>query len=74
MASESSKFVVESLENDICLSWKRLPCNFPCGEGHVSCERGGKIYAFGGVSQEGEELRESNDLFLFDPGWGIEHY
>ncbi|XP_041364759.1 kelch domain-containing protein 1-like [Gigantopelta aegis] len=67
MASESSKNVVETLGNDICLSWKKLPCYFPCGEGHVSCELGGKIYAFGGVSQDGEELRESNDLFLFDP-------
>lgn len=58
----------DSIDNDIVIRSKKVSSEFPAREGQICCVSGTKVYAFGGVSQHGEELRESNDLTVFETG------
>ncbi|XP_046358881.2 rab9 effector protein with kelch motifs-like [Haliotis rufescens] len=56
----------DSIDNDIVIRSKKVSSEFPAREGQICCVSGTRVYAFGGVSQHGEELRESNDLTVFE--------
>ncbi|XP_050400202.1 kelch domain-containing protein 1 [Patella vulgata] len=70
MGNETSQNVTYSdkINNDVKLTWKKVGSPFPSvgREGQTACSLGSKVYVFGGVLPGGDEVIESNELFLFD--------
>lgn len=73
MGNQNSQTLSSStkIDNNITLKINKAKHGFPfpAREGCVACGVDGKVYIFGGVIQtDGQEPKETNELFVFDIG------